>query len=216
MLPLHLRFLKWESVFFEDLRTILREELECPNLEDGRGYFGTFQPVTAPYSTLSQLLYLNFKTYLLDDLLVKMDRSAMANSLEARSPFLDTALAEYAASLPDRMKLRWGRTKYILKEAFADLLPEKILRRGKMGFGVPLGSWFRGELREYLQDVLCSPQALSRDYLNHDYVKQLVDEHLSGRRDVGHRLWTLLTFEVWLRMLAGKTAFRLDPPSALR
>jgi asparagine synthetase B (glutamine-hydrolysing) len=117
-------------------------------------------------STLSQLLYLNFKTYLLDDLLVKMDRSTMANSLEARSPFLDTALAEYAASLPDRMKLRWGRTKYILKKAFADLLPKEILHRGKMGFGVPLGVWFRGELREYVQDLLCSPQAFLRDYVH--------------------------------------------------
>jgi asparagine synthase (glutamine-hydrolysing) len=229
-LPLHLRFLKWESVFFEDLRALLREELEWPGLENGHVYFAalepqalqseTFQPEAlqlgmASYSTLSQLLYLNFKTYLLDDLLVKMDRSTMANSLEARSPFLDTALAEYAASLPDRMKLRRGKTKYILKKAFADVLPKEILGRGKMGFGVPLGSWFRGEWREYVQDMLCSPQALFQEYVNQSYVKQLIDEHLSGRRDLGHRLWTLLTFEVWLRMLAGKTAFRLGQQSGV-
>jgi asparagine synthase (glutamine-hydrolysing) len=150
-------------------------------------------------SPLTQLLYLNLKTYLVDDLQVKMDRSAMAHGLEARSPFLDRALMEYVASLPDDMKLRRGQTKYILKRAFRDLLPEAIRTRGKMGFGVPLGAWFRGELRDYLRDLVLAPNARLREHIDQSYVRRLVDEHLSGQRDHGHRLWTVLTFEVWLR-----------------
>src|SRR5207249_6908237 len=116
-------------------------------------------------STLSRVLHANFTSYLPDDLLVKTDRCTMANSLEARSPFLDRELTEYAAALPDDMKLRGQRTKIILREAFADLLPPAIDQRGKMGFGVPLGAWFRGELRDYVRDLLLAPGARYRDML---------------------------------------------------
>src|SRR5213594_728762 len=102
---------------------------------------------------LSRVLHANFTSYLPDDLLVKTDRCTMANSLEARAPFLDRALTEYAAALPDDLKLHGRRTKVILREAFADLVPAEINRRGKMGFGVPLGAWFRGELRDYVRDL---------------------------------------------------------------
>ena len=205
-LPLHLRCLKWESYFFEDLNLILKDESGYPD-RDPVDF--NLPPLAEDSSPLSQLLHLDFRTYLLDDLLVKMDRSTMANSLEARSPFLDTAVVEYAATLPDHMKLRRGRTKYILKKAFADLLPKEVVHRGKMGFGVPLGSWFRKEWRDYTQDMLCSPHSLLQEYVNQNYVKQLVDTHLSGRQDLGHRLWILLTFEVWLRMLREQTSFHL-------
>lgn len=94
---------------------------------------------------------------------------------------------------------RVGTTEYILKKTFADLLPAEILRRSKRGFGVPLGAWFRGELEEYLQDLLLSPHALSRDYLESPYVAGLIREHTMGVRDHGHRLWSLLAFEVWLQ-----------------
>ena len=152
---------------------------------------------------LSQLLYLNVKTYLVDDLQVKMDRCAMAHGLEARSPFLDRALMEYVATLPDDMKLRRGQTKYILKRAFSDVLPEAIRKRGKMGFGVPLGAWFRGELRDYVSDLVLAADARLRDVIEPSYVRRLVHEHVSGARDHSHRLWTLLTFEIWLRQWRG-------------
>src|SRR5689334_9571069 len=127
----------------------------------------------------------------------------MANSLEARCPFLDTDLIEYAASLPDALKLSRGRTKIILREAFDDLIPPEIQRRGKMGFGIPFGSWFRGALRDVLHDHLLSPQAHYRDYLSTAYVHKLVKRHDEGERDLGLELWTLLTFEIWLRSLPG-------------
>ena len=144
---------------------------------------------------------MNFKTYLLDDLLVKMDRCTMAHGLEARSPFLDRDLMEYVFALPDSMKLRWGRSKFVLRRAFTDLLPPEIVRRGKMGFGVPLRNWFRGDLREYVNAILLGPDARLRDFLDQGYVRNLCQAHLAGRSDHTHRLWTLLTFETWLRAL---------------
>ncbi|HWE26743.1 MAG TPA: asparagine synthase (glutamine-hydrolyzing), partial [Polyangia bacterium] len=155
---------------------------------------------SAGASTLARVLEHNFETYLPYDLLVKADRASMAHSLEVRSPFLDTELIEYAARLPDHLKRRGITTKWILKRAFADLLPPEILKRGKMGFGIPLGTWFRQDLRTYLQDQLCDGAALY-DYVDRRFVHALVDEHLGGRADHGHRLWLLLTLEVWLRRL---------------
>ena len=116
-----------------------------------------------------------------DDLLVKTDRCTMANSLEARSPFLDRELIEYAAGLPDDLKLRGGRTKVILREAFPDLVPAAIDRRGKMGFGVPLDTWFRGELRDHMRDLLLAPDARYRDMLS-GAVRRSARRPASGRR----------------------------------
>jgi asparagine synthase (glutamine-hydrolysing) len=147
---------------------------------------------------LSRLLYLNARTYLLDDLLPKMDRMTMAHGLEARSPLLDRALMEYVAGLPDHLKRRGSRGKVVLKQAVADLLPPGIVERPKHGFGVPLGDWFRGELRPLLQDVLLSQPRLA-GRLRFDAVRDLVEQHVSGRADRGHQLWTLLTLELWLR-----------------
>ena len=125
----------------------------------------------------------------------------MANSLEARCPFLDTALMEYAAGLPDAMKLAGRRTKVILRETFDDLIPAEIQRRGKMGFGIPFGQWFRGSLREALHDHLLSPTARYREYLSAPYVHRLVKRHDEGEADLGLPLWTLLCFETWLQSL---------------
>jgi len=214
-LPFAERFTRWIAVFYDDLPHLLP------------GYAGTSHgrppgPLAQlePYlkrceaaSALTRLLYLNVKTYLLNDLLVKMDRCTMAHGLEARSPFLDRQLIEYVFSLPDAMKLRGGMTKVILRRAFADLLPQEILRRGKMGFGVPLQRWLAQDLREFLQDLLLAPDARLKTYLNQGYVRRLWQEHVAGRVDHSHRLWTLLTFEVWLRSLSAG-AIR-QPPAKL-
>jgi asparagine synthase (glutamine-hydrolysing) len=152
-------------------------------------------------SPLGQLLAANFASYLPDDLLVKTDRCTMATSLEARAPLLDTALMEYAASLPDDFKLRGGRTKAILRDAFADLVPLDVDRRPKTGFGVPLDAWFRGELRDYVRDTLLGPSAASQAYVKRAGVEKLIDDHQRGRINAGHRLWTLVSFERWLRLL---------------
>jgi asparagine synthase (glutamine-hydrolysing) len=103
------------------------------------------------------------------------------------------------------LKLRGQHTKVILREAFADLLPPAINRRGKMGFGVPVGAWFRGQLRDYVRDLLLAPNARYRDMLSGPFVESLVRDHLSGKRHVGPQLWTLICFEEWLRLLPAWT-----------
>jgi asparagine synthase (glutamine-hydrolysing) len=149
-------------------------------------------------SLLSRLLYLNAKTYLVDDLLPKMDRMAMAHGLEARSPFLDRALAEYVAGLPDALKRCGPRGKLVLKEIGRNLLPRGIVDRPKHGFGLPLGAWFRGELRSLAEDTLLSNARIGRR-LRQAGIRGLFEEHLAGKADHGHQLWTLLTLELWLR-----------------
>jgi asparagine synthase (glutamine-hydrolysing) len=203
-LPLAERMTRWSSVFYEDLEELIAPHLMSPNF-DRLSYLCRLREGLEPLTVLGKALSINYATYLRDDLLVKVDRCTMANSLEARSPFLDTALVEYVATLPDDMKIRGRQTKVILKEAFADLLPPLIMSRPKMGFGVPLGTWFRGPLREYVLDQLLNPSAQYRAYLSADTVRRVVERHMEGRADSGLQLWTLLCFERWLQMLPSWT-----------
>jgi asparagine synthase (glutamine-hydrolysing) len=137
--------------------------------------------------------------YLPDDLLVKVDIATMANSLEARSPFLDHPLMEFAAAIPADLKIRGRATKLLLKRALRDLLPEAILQRSKRGFGVPIDHWLRGELRELARETLLSPQALERGYLRRGAVERLLDEHGRGAANWHPQLWNLLMLELWHR-----------------
>ena len=203
-LPLEERITRWSGLFYDDLEDMLTPEHRASiGAIDRLRYLRRFLPSLDGRSTLSQLLSINFHTYLLDDLLIKTDRCTMANSLEARSPFLDTRLIDYVAGLPDDFKLSGRATKVILREAFADLIPEEIQRRPKMGFGIPFGLWFRGALREVLHDHLLSPTARYREYVSPAYVQRLVARHDAGEADLGLQLWTLLTFEIWLRSFPG-------------
>ena len=143
-------------------------------------------------------------SYLPYDLLVKVDITSMANSLEARSPFLDHEVMEFAARLPVRMKLRGGRSKYLLKRAFAEgkagdraILPAENASRSKMGFGVPIGEWLRGQLRTFLESTLLSAESLNRGYFRPEVLRTLVADHTSGRAEHGSKLWTLLMLELW-------------------
>ena len=200
-LPLIERFVRFNSIFYDDLPLLLPDQQE---LDGSPAALQLLEPSlhrSRDSSTLTRLLDVNLKTYLLDDLLVKTDRCSMAHALEARSPFLDRALMEYVFALPDEMKLRGGTTKYLLRRAFADLVPSEILQRGKMGFGVPLQAWFSADLRDHLHDTLLAPDAKLRHYVNPRYVSQLYEEHLAAHEDHSARLWTLLTFELWLRNL---------------
>ncbi len=148
--------------------------------------------------TLDRLLQLNMDTYLVDDLLVKMDRTSMAHGLEVRSPFLDTELIEFAARLPPHLKVRGLSLKRVLKHAVSDLLPAEILQRPKRGFGVPLDRWFREDLESYTQGML-GPGARLREHIRPEALDALLEEHRSGASRHGHALWTLLTLELFLR-----------------
>jgi asparagine synthase (glutamine-hydrolysing) len=134
-----------------------------------------------------------------NDLLVKIDIASMAVSLEARAPFLDHHLIEFAASLPVSYKLHGLTTKYLLKRALKGILPDQNLSRRKMGFGVPINHWLRGELKGFLSDTILSPRALGRGYFKGEMVRHLVEQHAAGRRDYAPQLWTLLMLELWHR-----------------
>jgi asparagine synthase (glutamine-hydrolysing) len=138
-------------------------------------------------------------TYLPNDLLVKVDIASMAVSLEARSPFLDHHVIEFAASLPENLKLRGLTTKYILKKTLTKLLPPENLKRGKMGFGVPVGHWFRAEMQPFLRENLLSEKSARRGLFRPEAVRRLVELHTRGERDYTHQLWTLLMLELWFQ-----------------
>jgi asparagine synthase (glutamine-hydrolysing) len=202
-LPLLERYLRWNAYFTTDLDRYLRAEL-LPFADrerllasfraelDGAGRDGRA-------STLTRLLQLNFKTYLLDDLLVKMDRMSMAHGLEARSPFLDTEVVEFGASLPDGLRMRWGKGKVLLRRAMAGILPPSILARGKMGFGAPLGAWFRGDLSRLVEERLLDAGSPLYERLRPEPVAELLRSHMSARADLSPQIWALLTLESWLR-----------------
>lgn len=149
---------------------------------------------------LDKTLYADVAMYLPDDLLVKMDVASMANSLEARSPFLDHEFMEFAARIPAELKLKGKNTKYILKEALRGILPDEVLFREKMGFAVPIGRWFRNELKDMAYDTLLSEKAMQRGYFKKEAVKKILDEHVSGRWNWHNHIWNLLMLELWHRM----------------
>ena len=195
------RYLTWMSPFGAERRSALLSD-------DFRGALGGWSSAgvirgpwersTAP-SLLDTMLDVDVQTYLPDDLLVKMDIASMAHSLEARSPFLDHEVMEFAASLPAEYKLRGGEKKSVLKSAFRGILPDEVLYRPKMGFGVPLAHWFRNELRDLPADVLLDPSAVERGYFRRSEVERLIDEHRAETADHALRLWVLLQLETWHR-----------------
>jgi asparagine synthase (glutamine-hydrolysing) len=149
---------------------------------------------------LDKTLYADVMMYLPDDLLVKVDVASMANSLEARSPFLDHEFMEFVAKIPAELKLKGRTTKYILKEALKEILPDEVLFREKMGFGVPIDYWFRNELKEMAYDTLLSDRAMQRSYFKKEVVNKILDEHTSGRWNWHNHIWNLLMLELWHRM----------------
>jgi asparagine synthase (glutamine-hydrolysing) len=158
-----------------------------------------FMARTDAKTILDQLLYADTKTYL-HELLMKQDQMSMAASIESRVPFLDHPLIEYAARLPQRMKLRGLTTKYVLRQAMKGMLPDAILTRRKMGFPVPIGPWFAGEYRQVLDEFVLGPRASRRGLFNRESVARLVAEHT--RHEGGHaeRLWALVNVEIWHRL----------------
>ena len=139
-------------------------------------HFGRFGRLPWP----GQMMNFDFETYLPEDILTKVDRMSMAHSIESRVPLLDNDVVDFAARLPAALKIRNGRKKHILKEAAAGLVPASILARRKQGFAVPVGGWFRGDLREFFSDVLLSARARERGYFQPRFVERLVREQSKG------------------------------------
>ena len=200
-LPKVQRYLRWVSVFdTEHKRSIYSEDFqhETNGALAGKLLEPWFERANGS-GIVDAALLTDIMTYLPNDLLVKVDIATMAVSLEARSPFLDHHVIEFAASLPEKMKLRGLTTKYLLKRVLARLLPAENINRRKMGFGVPIGHWFRGTLQPFLRDTLVSEKALSRGLFKPQAIKQLIELHTRSERDYSHQLWTLLMLELWFQ-----------------
>jgi asparagine synthase (glutamine-hydrolysing) len=211
--PAGSRYLGWMTTFDEMGRMTLYTDAQLDELASTAA-LQSDQTSTDPASVLAracaaanrrdkvtQAMVGDILTYLPGDLLVKVDLASMAHSLECRGPFLDHRVVELAAAMPLDRKLRFrpGRSKVVLKRAFSDLLPKPIRTRRKMGFGVPVGRWFQGELKHELCDVLLDRSCLDRDLFRPDTIRTLVADHTQGRREHGHRLWALVMLELWFR-----------------
>ena len=155
--------------------------------------------------TKLQMMFMDCMTYLPDDILVKVDRAAMFNSLETRVPFLDHRIIELAWSFPLSMKIRNGHTKWILRQVLYKYVPKELIERPKMGFGIPIGDWMRGPLREWVEVLLDESRLQQEGFFDVQFIRLRWHEHLSGRRNWQHFLWTVLMFQVWLEERGDKS-----------
>ncbi|MBK8303760.1 MAG: asparagine synthase (glutamine-hydrolyzing) [Pyrinomonadaceae bacterium] len=146
---------------------------------------------------IEQMQFLDINYYMAEDILTKVDRAAMAVSLETRAPFLDPRIGQFAASLPLQYKLSGKNGKHILKKAMADLLPANILHRPKKGFGIPIAEWLKGRLNPLMNDLLAPVRLKDQGIFNAEYVQQLITEHERGTASHHKQLWTLLVFQLW-------------------
>ena len=195
------QYMNWLQIFPERLRAELyRDDFleQLPN-EDPYEFFESAWRGVGDRDMISRASLADLATYLPCDLMTKVDIASMAHGLECRQPFLDFRLVEFAASLPASLKFRFGRGKRLLRKTFERLLPRQIWTRKKMGFGVPLGDWFKHELRGLTRERLLSNESRCHQFLKADAIETLVDQHQTGRVNHCYRLWNLLVLESWLR-----------------
>jgi asparagine synthase (glutamine-hydrolysing) len=182
------------SLLSQDFRKLAENE------RDSRDSFREYLKKARSYDPLSQLLYLDTKTYLPGDILTKVDRMSMATSLEARVPILDHHFVEWAVGLPAHWKMRGANQKYVLKKLAARVgVPPEVLDRPKQGFALPLAHWIRKELKQDFVQLLLEPRTIQRGYFDPRALSTLLDEHFRGRREHSGKLWRLLAFELWHR-----------------
>ena len=146
---------------------------------------------------LKKMSYVDFKSWLPDDLLVKADKMTMAASLELRVPFLDHKIVEYAANLPDQFRLNGNQGKYLLKKFAENIIPNEIIYRKKKGFPVPIAQWFKGELYDKTREILLDEKSLNRGYFNKGYIENILNRHKNGKEDLSRRIFSLLNLELW-------------------
>lgn len=201
-LPKAERYFRWMSTFDrETKRKIYTSEFA----ENVAGHNPSvfldkwFRETNGTAGILDTTLLTDQMTYLPNDLLVKVDIASMANSLEARSPFLDHKVIEFAASLPENLKMRRFQTKSLLKKVAAQLVPKEVIYRRKMGFGVPIGNWFRSDMKDFVRQILLSEKSLKRGVVKPEMIESYVNEHLSLTRDHTFQIWVLLMLELWFQ-----------------
>lgn len=197
LLPPERAHYAWKEVFSDEMKRALYAPGGGDGLEDPYGTFERQFAECRATPMLSRLQYVDLRVYLPDDIMVKVDRTSMAHSLEAREPLLDHKLVEFAGTIPPELQLRGLRKKYLLKRAMAHRLPRQILNRKKGGFNVPVPAWLRGELHDYVRDVLSEKRLREQGFFNHAYVQQMIRDHADLKADYSRNLWGLLIFALW-------------------
>lgn len=183
----------------------MKQELYSSDLRASCVAFDPAAPFQSYYNRcnssdpLDKALYVDIKTYLADDILVKVDRMSMAHALEVRAPLLDHKLLEFLATIPSSFKLQGRTTKYLLKQVMRKYLPSRVLTRKKHGFTMPVREWLKGPLRPIVEECLFSSRTRQRGLFNPEAMRVIWSDHLSGERDYSHHLWMLLMFELWHR-----------------
>ena len=200
-LPRTKRYHRWMSAFDDDEKSnMLTDEFRSRiGAGETSDVLEKWFAAANGSGVLDAALLTDQMTYLPNDLLVKVDIASMANSLEARSPLLDHKVIEFAASLPENLKMQRFETKSLLKKVASRLVPREVIYRRKMGFGVPVGKWFRSEMKDFVREILLSPAALSRGIVKPAAIERYVDEHTTGSRDHAFQIWTLLMLELWFQ-----------------
>jgi asparagine synthase (glutamine-hydrolysing) len=190
----------------------MKAELYSPSFRTAAAEFDALAPFKRAYARagatdpLHRILYVDIKTYLADDILVKVDRMSMAHSLEVRVPLLDHRLVEFVATLPSQWKLHGSTTKVLLRAALEGRVPSAAFDREKHGFISPIGRWLRGSLAGYVEDTLCSARATARGYFDPTTVRRLWVDHRDGRGNFEHEIWMLLSLELWHRTFVDQAA----------
>lgn len=199
------RYMNWLHIFPEAIRgDLYREEFieQLPD-EDPFVFFASAWNQTGKRDAISRASLADLLTYLPCDLLNKVDIASMAHSLECRQPFLDYRLVEMAARMPIRHKFGPAASKKVLRSTFGPLLPRQIWTRKKMGFGIPIDRWFQNDLKQLTQQRLLATDARCHLYFRVDTIRQIIQQHVSGQRNHGYRLWCLLILESWMRRWLG-------------
>jgi asparagine synthase (glutamine-hydrolysing) len=192
------RHLQWLGSFREDELEALLSPEAAAQARDITGELAAQWHAECPeLGGLNELSHLYMRTYLMDQVLVKVDRASMAHSLEVRAPFLSHDIAEFLLALPPGLKYKSGRGKHLLRALMRGRLPDGILDRPKQGFAAPVSGWLRNELKGLVTDALAKANAEKSGLLNTAEVARLLEEHLSGKRNHGKKLWTLLMFQLW-------------------
>ena len=198
-LPMEEKYLEYQSTFNNKMKESVYS-YDFKRAIINNNLFKPFLDKCSSCSILSQMQYVDIKTSLPEDMLVKVDRMASANAIETRAPLLDYKLMEFAATLNPNLKLKGLNGKYILKESVNELLPREIIKRKKAGFAVPIRDWFRSELKDMVEQVLLDRETIKRNYFNDNYIKKILDSHQKGTNDFSYHIWALLNLELWHRM----------------
>jgi asparagine synthase (glutamine-hydrolysing) len=195
--PLQARHHRWLGSFIDEEKSLLLQDWLKPVLRDTYTQAYLHARECEVHQPLNQVLYGDMKMYLEGDILFKVDRASMAASLEVRVPFLNREMVRFAAELPLELKLHRLTTKYLLKKSMERILPREIVKRPKKGFNMPVAHWLTNELRDLTLDMLSEERITRQGFFNYAYVKCLLDEHFSRKRDNRKLLWTLLVFQLW-------------------